>query len=72
MKRFPLLGDANTFLRELLAYENERCSLRGPYRGVNLKATGATKSVSYQLLESSVRETVKIEPKGVKLKNLRC
>jgi hypothetical protein len=47
------------------------CFLRGPWRGVILKTIGATQLiVSWEL--SSAREAVKIEPEGVKLKNLHC
>jgi hypothetical protein len=47
--------------------------LRGPYRGIILKTTGATSSVmSRELTESSAREVVNIEPVHVKLKNLHC
>jgi hypothetical protein len=53
--RNPLLGDANTFPRKRLAYENERCFLRGPCLGI-LNTIWAIKSV-----DSSVREAVKRE-----------
>jgi hypothetical protein len=47
-----LLGDANTFPRKLLAYENERFCLRGPCRGVK-------KEDSWGNQVSSVLEFVK-------------
>jgi hypothetical protein len=43
--------------------------LHGPCRGVILKTIGATQSV---VICSFVRETVKIGPESVKLKNFHC
>jgi hypothetical protein len=50
-------GSVNRFLRELLAYEDERCCPHGPYRGVIRKTNGVTQVSSVRGLNKRVSDS---------------